>query len=628
MARSVALVVDVPKSLLPVKLFVSAQRDASVDDPDFDDMQPVGCIARILKLIKLASDSYALILQGERRARAVCLTARDPYMRVQLASFVEEPFNLFATDVLADALRVVAKEMVRLTPELPREASTLVDSIEDPSQLADVVAANFEVDVSEKASLLDEPRLETRMAKVVELVGQQVASLELRERINSAVQSSMGRAQAEYAITQWAGAVSTAQQGSSKDPASVRTSEQIAAVLRGSLDGLSSNDSYVLTQQVSLIEDILSMVMLPAEKRHALDQLKKQLESTKVPLKAPPSNDSPTELTRAPPDTLPTSAEDVVRVAQGRMGVHQREYVLRQQRPAIRSLQRDDLLAPAERSVLAKQEESIRRELRETYRWGYWVPDPKDQIVVAIDEAAIAQGRTDSLNSVLTTLRERPRECLQRMLGVRVLLESPDPRATADWCAKADEINRDLLFFMAEPKVLAENVIRRNGESLTRENLVLFANSRLTGVTGMARAVGVVEAHVVALLSRLLGLRTSFRPLLRDPFWLVPHDSTILVGLVGDLLNPVTRIRLPARGTTIKAGDVLVGCGTAPIDVDHRAPFDARILEVNEELDIFPELATHGYGDTGWILEVEAIDPREHAAVVREFESTRIKAPR
>ena len=111
-----------------------------------------------------------------------------------------------ATDVELDALvmnlKDVAKRVIKLMPELPKEASALVDSVTEPGQLADLITSNLDVQVDEKQDVLETFDLKTRMRKVLQFLSRQHEVLKVREKINSQVQEEMGRNQREYVLRQ------------------------------------------------------------------------------------------------------------------------------------------------------------------------------------------------------------------------------------------------------------------------------------------------------------------------------------------------------------------------------------------------------------------------------------------
>src|SRR5687768_13825535 len=199
--KSVALVEDVHNLQSPV-IAIFAQRDPATDDPSYDDLYPVGCAARVLKALKHSSGTYSLILQGLTRIRLDQLTQQSPYMRAKIARVETPPTEDVEAEALAMSLRDVAKQVIQLMPELPREAGSLIDSINEPGQLADLVAANLEAPVDEKAALLEAIDVKDRIRKVLRLLTRQLEVLKMRERINSQIKEEMGKNQREYVLRQ------------------------------------------------------------------------------------------------------------------------------------------------------------------------------------------------------------------------------------------------------------------------------------------------------------------------------------------------------------------------------------------------------------------------------------------
>jgi ATP-dependent Lon protease len=199
--KSVALVEDIENLSQPV-IAIFAQRDPSTDDPSQSDLYPVGVAARVLKALKHSSGNYSLILQGLVRVRMEHVGQNAPYLRARISRLDEPKTEDVESEALAMSLRDIAKQVIQLMPELPREASSLIDSIQEPGQLADLVAANLDAPVDEKAQLLETIDAKERIRKVLRLLTRQLEILKMRERINSQIKEEMGKNQREYVLRQ------------------------------------------------------------------------------------------------------------------------------------------------------------------------------------------------------------------------------------------------------------------------------------------------------------------------------------------------------------------------------------------------------------------------------------------
>jgi len=199
--KSVALVEDVDNLTAPV-IAIFAQRDPSTDDPGKDDLHHVGCAARVLKALKHSSGNYSLILQGLTRIRLDTMTQTGPYLKAKVSRLPEQNAADDEAEALSMSLRDIAKQVIQLMPELPREAGSLIDSIQAPGALADLVAGNLDAPVDEKASLLEMIDVKERIRKVLKLLTRQLEILKMRERINSQIKEEMGKNQREYVLRQ------------------------------------------------------------------------------------------------------------------------------------------------------------------------------------------------------------------------------------------------------------------------------------------------------------------------------------------------------------------------------------------------------------------------------------------
>jgi ATP-dependent Lon protease len=199
--KSVALVEDVDNLPGPV-IAIFAQRDPSTDDPGAEDLYPVGCAARVLKALKHSSGNYSLILQGVTRIRMDHVITHTPYLKAKIKRLDEPVTEDVEAEALAMSLRDIAKQVIQLMPELPREAASLIDSIQAPGALADLVAANLDAPVEEKATLIETIDVKDRIRKVLRLLTRQLEILKMRERINSQIKEEMGKNQREYVLRQ------------------------------------------------------------------------------------------------------------------------------------------------------------------------------------------------------------------------------------------------------------------------------------------------------------------------------------------------------------------------------------------------------------------------------------------
>src|SRR5437868_5243632 len=199
--KSVRLVEEAIAKERPV-IGILTQRDARTEDPGEGDMYSIGCAARILKVIKLAKDNFSVILQGVARIRVLGYEGADPFLSCKVTGLPDPTSTDVELDALVMNLKDIAKRVIKLMPQLPKEASALVDSVTDPGQLADLITSQLDIPVEEKQDVLETFDLKARMRKVLQFLSRQLEVLKVREKINTQVQEEMGRNQREYVLRQ------------------------------------------------------------------------------------------------------------------------------------------------------------------------------------------------------------------------------------------------------------------------------------------------------------------------------------------------------------------------------------------------------------------------------------------
>jgi len=200
--KSVKLIEEAIREERPI-IGIVTQKEARVEEPGDDDLHRVGCAARILKVIKLAKDNYSVILQGVMRIRVEEITTHEPFIHAKVTEIDDvQASTELESDALVANIKETAKKLIALVPELPREAATLLDSVSDAGQVADLVVSNLDIEPAEKQDVLESADVTERLRKVLTLLTRQLEILKVRERINSQVQEEMGHSQREYVLRQ------------------------------------------------------------------------------------------------------------------------------------------------------------------------------------------------------------------------------------------------------------------------------------------------------------------------------------------------------------------------------------------------------------------------------------------
>jgi len=182
---------------------VFTQRDPGVEEPTVEDLYPVGTATHIHKMFKLPDGSLRLIVQGLVRLRLEEIMAMRPFLKARVA---EAPETLAEADRLEiDALQRNIKtnfqQVVSLSPLLSDDLQALAANITDPAKLADFIASSLStLSTAAKQEVLESQDVRQRMDTLNRLLIKELEVLELGSRIQSQVQSEVGKNQREYLL--------------------------------------------------------------------------------------------------------------------------------------------------------------------------------------------------------------------------------------------------------------------------------------------------------------------------------------------------------------------------------------------------------------------------------------------
>ena len=202
-ARSVRLVEDLLGQERAIVGIVS-QRDADVDEPGFDDLYEIGTVARIVKVIRLAPSSYSVVLHGLARHRIVARGTLEPYIRGRIRRIPEDLERDAELDGLGQKLRAATRELLTLSPNLPKETASVLDNVRESGALADLIVSNLTVEqasVPDKQKVLETFDMKERVRLVLSIVTRQLELFRVKTEISNMV-ADEGKNQREIILRQ------------------------------------------------------------------------------------------------------------------------------------------------------------------------------------------------------------------------------------------------------------------------------------------------------------------------------------------------------------------------------------------------------------------------------------------
>lgn len=200
-ARSVRLIEEACGRERPA-IGVVTQHRPEVEDPTFDQVFRTGTIARVLKVIRLNSGQYSVVLQGVSRMRIEEPLGRHPTMRARVHRYHETPTVDVEVEALAAHLRESARELLNELPTASRESLHILDNVREPGALADLIESNLPVPNELKQEVLETLDVRERIRKVLDQVHRQNEVLRVKEEISTMVEEEMSSSQREYLLRQ------------------------------------------------------------------------------------------------------------------------------------------------------------------------------------------------------------------------------------------------------------------------------------------------------------------------------------------------------------------------------------------------------------------------------------------
>jgi ATP-dependent Lon protease len=185
------------------QILLAAQKSADVDDPDVSDMYAIGTLANILQLLKLPDGTVKVLVEGGERARITEFVEVDDYFTARLESLSDSlDLDQRETEVLIRSATNLFDQYVKLNKKVPPEVLTSLSSIDDPSRLADTIAAHMSLKLDEKQHVLEMPNVRERLEHLMGLMEGENDILQMEKRIRGRVKRQMEKNQREYYLNE------------------------------------------------------------------------------------------------------------------------------------------------------------------------------------------------------------------------------------------------------------------------------------------------------------------------------------------------------------------------------------------------------------------------------------------
>ena len=200
--KSIKLVKDTYKGNRTIG--VLAQKDPNIETPEKDDLNSIGTVAHILKMLRMPDGNITAIIQGRKRFEIEEFVQTDPYFKAKINRLDEKrpEKNNKEFGALVDSVKDLALQIIEESPNIPTEATMAIKNIESPSFVINFVASNMNISLAEKQILLEEVDLKVRANNALGFLTKELQMLEMKNEIQSRVRTDLDKQQREYFLHQ------------------------------------------------------------------------------------------------------------------------------------------------------------------------------------------------------------------------------------------------------------------------------------------------------------------------------------------------------------------------------------------------------------------------------------------
>ena len=177
---------------------VVAQRDLKIEVPQIKDLYEIGTTADVLRMSSSGERQRQIVIQGRQRFRIVEFIQTDPFLAARILLLEESAPQTKEFEARIVHLREEALRALSLLPQPMAELRSMIETIDDPVALIDIIASTLDLPTADKQEILATLNVEARAQKVSRQVTRQVELLELGKKIRAETKESMNKAQREY----------------------------------------------------------------------------------------------------------------------------------------------------------------------------------------------------------------------------------------------------------------------------------------------------------------------------------------------------------------------------------------------------------------------------------------------
>ncbi|MBU6375946.1 MAG: endopeptidase La [Bdellovibrionales bacterium] len=185
-----------------IDLFLVAQREATTVNPGEKDVFQVGTLGTILQILRLPDNTVKVLIEGRKRAKLVNFIENERMIEAEVEELPEEMSSSVEAEALVRSLKATFENYVKLNKRIPPEMLMSVNTIDEPSRLADLVVAHLNMKLEDKQEILEIADPMKRLEKLLQMMQGEIEILQVERRIRSRVKKQMERSQKEYYLNE------------------------------------------------------------------------------------------------------------------------------------------------------------------------------------------------------------------------------------------------------------------------------------------------------------------------------------------------------------------------------------------------------------------------------------------
>lgn len=185
-----------------IDIVLAAQKDAKTNNPEAKDIYEVGTVGTIIQLLRLPDGTVKVLVEGKRRVKIKNYVTNDNFFLVNIEEVAEPYESKSEAQALIRSVQTTFETYVKLNKKIPIEILRRVSSIEDPSELADIIVTQLNLKIEDKQKILEVFDPGKRLEQLLNQMTGEIEILEVEKKIRTRVKKQMEKSQKEYYLNE------------------------------------------------------------------------------------------------------------------------------------------------------------------------------------------------------------------------------------------------------------------------------------------------------------------------------------------------------------------------------------------------------------------------------------------